>query len=68
MGYKIDKDWLLKDSDKEDNISVSAGSFGFSMIRAVKTKTPKSRLQKPSRRGAPANIMTPRKKQAKQAS
>lgn len=32
MSYKIDKDWLLEDTDKEAKVVVSVGFFDYSMI------------------------------------
>lgn len=32
MAYTIDKNWLLKNGNKEDKVVVSAGSFDYSMI------------------------------------
>lgn len=39
MGYKINKNWLLKNSDKEDNLDISAGSLSFSTVGFKKSKT-----------------------------
>ena len=45
MSRTADKDWLLKDCEKEDYLEVSAGSLEFSTIKFNKPRTAKSGKQ-----------------------
>ena len=32
MKFKISKEWLMKDAEKDDKVVISAGSFNFAML------------------------------------
>jgi hypothetical protein len=66
MGYIIDKDWLLKIGDKEDNMCISAGAPLPAVTAALKTRSVRS--AKYVLRDAASKKITSRKKQTKKAS
>ncbi len=66
MSRTADKDWLLKDCEKEDKLDVSAGYLDFSTIKFKKSKTVKSGKQ--HSRKVIASISADHKKRNKKAS
>ena len=63
MGYTIDKDWLIKNKDKEDNMCISAGAPLPTAAAALRTRSVRS--AKLVLRNAVSKKAVNRKKQTK---